>query len=221
MHPITVVVGILLFLAWMGKSFVIGLLVIFGIGVVATIIVSTLGQKSTSQYKSRPSRSQLNAPATYAHEIGRSYAPPSQWQSQQSSTPKMNAPISGLIIRPEPLEKILDGRKMWEMRSDGKAKREIVALIEKGGKRILGVARIVDVRGPLSEQTMRDTFSMHGIDSSRLLDPSVQKLRFAWVLADIKRFDSPVPFEPRSGPVRFVTLNDSERAAIQRHLSEA
>ena len=47
---------------------------------------------------------------------------------------------SGLIIRPEPLEKILSGRKTWEMRSDTIHKRETIALIQKGSKAIYGMA---------------------------------------------------------------------------------
>lgn len=47
---------------------------------------------------------------------------------------------SGLIIRPEPLEKILSGRKTWEMRCGPIHKRETIALILKGSKAIYGVA---------------------------------------------------------------------------------
>ncbi len=125
---------------------------------------------------------------------------------------------SGLIIKPEPIQKILNGHKTWEMRSVNTSKRGPIALIEKGGRRIVGVASIMSVQGPLSDQTMQANVHLHGITPDRLGQPEVQKLRFAWVLSDVRALHPPVPFSPRNGAVRFVNLNDEEQREIQLRL---
>ncbi len=125
-----------------------------------------------------------------------------------------NIPTSGLIIKPEPLEKILNGKKIWEMRSITTKKRGPIALIGKGSKRIMGIATIIDVRGPLSNAAMIDTEAMHQIAPTRLDDENVQKLRYAWVLSNVTRLDPPIAYIPRKGAVRFVDLTAEEMAAI-------
>lgn len=127
-------------------------------------------------------------------------------------------PTSGLIIKPEPLEKILTGKKMWEMRSITTKKRGAIALIGKGSKKIMGIASIVEVRGPLSDAAMVGTEAMHQIAPTRLHDADVQKLRYAWVLSNVTRLDPPVAYTPRKGAVRFVNLSTEEMAAINSRL---
>lgn len=129
-----------------------------------------------------------------------------------------DVPTSGLIIKLEPLEKILNGSKIWEMRSITTKKRGPIALIGKGSKSIMGIATIADVRGPLSESTMIQTENVHQIAASRLHDPDVLKLRYAWVLSNVRRLEPSVPYMPRSGAVRFVNLTQEEVAAIRAAL---
>lgn len=127
-------------------------------------------------------------------------------------------PTSGLIIKLEPLEKILNGKKVWEMRSITTKKRGAIALIGKGSKRIMGIATIVDVQGPLSDAVMVGTEAMHQIAPTRLDDADVQKLRYAWVLSNVTRLDPPVAYVPRRGAVRFVDLTTEEMVAINSRL---
>lgn len=129
-----------------------------------------------------------------------------------------NAPTSGLIVMPEPLEKILSGAKVWEMRSVTTKKRGPIALIQKGSRNIVGTAEIVDVRGPLSDETMIQTEKYHQITRQRLHDPAVVKLRYAWVLSNVRRLNPNVPYVPRKGAVRFVNLNVEEVAALQSQM---
>lgn len=130
-------------------------------------------------------------------------------------------PTSGLIIRPEPLTAILNGSKTWEMRSITTKKRGSIALIGKGSKQILGIATIVDVHGPLSDLAMTESVEKHQIVPARLQDAEVQKLRYAWVLANVRKLDPPVPYQPRSGAVRFVNLTEGEVAGIEASLRRA
>jgi hypothetical protein len=133
-------------------------------------------------------------------------------------TPAIATPSSGLIIKPEPLQRILNGSKTWEMRSISTGRRGPIALIEKGGRRIIGVASITSVQGPLTDQVMQASVHLHGITPDRLKLPEVQKYRYAWVLSNIKTLHPPVPFSPRNGAVTFVNLNAEEQREIALRL---
>lgn len=133
-------------------------------------------------------------------------------------TSKVAAPVSGLIIKPEPLQRILNGSKTWEMRSTSTTRRGPIALIEKGGRRIVGVASIASVQGPLTDQVMQANGHLHGITPERLGLPEVQKYRYAWVLSDIKALHPPIPFAPRNGAVTFVNLSVEEQREITLRL---
>ena len=127
---------------------------------------------------------------------------------------------SGLIIRPEPLEKILSGLKIWEMRSDPIHKRETIALIQKGSKAIYGVADIVASIGPLSREEMIANKEKHLIEPSRLHSPEVAKYRYAWVLANVRRLKHPVPYLHKPGQVKFVGLDEMTVIAIGEALRD-
>lgn len=119
----------------------------------------------------------------------------------------------GLIIRREPLTKILDGSKTWEMRSMMTHKRGLIGLVEKGSKSVLGVATILDCKGPIPRIELRAAFQYHGISEERLATAEYEKYTFAWILADARRLMLPVPYTHRGG-VQFVTFTESEQNAI-------
>lgn len=123
------------------------------------------------------------------------------------------APTQGLIIQPEPLEKILAGRKTWEMRSAHTKKRGRIALIKKGSGRIYGIATIIGSLGPFTEEDMIANQDKHGMSLSRMREPQASKWRCAWVLSDVRRLTIPVEYVQKSGAVTFVYLDD---AAIDR-----
>lgn len=127
---------------------------------------------------------------------------------------------SGLIIRPEPLEKILSGQKTWEMRGDPIYKRETIALIQRGSKAIYGVAEIIDSIGPLSREEMIANESRHRIEPFRLDSPEVSKWRHAWVLANVRRLKHPVPYVYKTGQVKFVGLDEMTVRAIGEALRD-
>lgn len=158
-------------------------------------------------------------------DISRDYvmssAIPASEHVQKSSSTRVSSqsvPITGLIIRPEPLKKILAGEKTWEMRSRTCRKREVVALIEKGGRKITGLATISGVQGPLTDAEMRDSYLKHRIELSRLNTPEVVSLRYAWELTNIRAFNSPISYSPRNGAVTFVALNEEECRAIANEI---
>jgi hypothetical protein len=118
---------------------------------------------------------------------------------------------TGLIIDEPWISKILAGEKRWEMRPKRTTKRERIALIRKGSGTVVGLTSIVDCKGPLDDEEIVKTFREHHVP----LD-GIGKWRYAWVLDDTTRLETPVPYEHRSGAVTFVTLDPRASFAIDR-----
>lgn len=115
-------------------------------------------------------------------------------------------PSRGLIIRAEPLEKILSGKKTWEMRSAHTKVRGPIALIQKGSKAVYGVAQLTDSRGALNREEMLRTIHLHGITADRIDNDEIKGYRYAWVLERVRRLPRPIPYQ-HIGGVTFVTLD--------------
>jgi len=128
------------------------------------------------------------------------------------------AELSGLVIRSEPIEQILQGIKTWEMRSRSVNKRGTIALIKKGSGTVVGVADIVDCLGPFSDQAMLDHQDKHRIDPKLLLAGEVAQWRTAWVLDNIRRLAKPVPYDHPNGAVTWVSLSVDTRSKIQSQI---
>ena len=58
--------------------------------------------------------------------------------------------VRALLIRPEPLHKILIGNKTWEMRGSATKIRETIGLIPSRSGTVLALCDLVDCIGPLS-----------------------------------------------------------------------
>lgn len=129
-----------------------------------------------------------------------------------SSTGKVSR---GLIIRQEPLDRILAGTKTWEMRSAHTKVRGTVALIRKGAKAIFGLAEIVDSRGPLSRADMLESIRYHAISPERLDSPEVVNYRFAWVLRNVRRLPRTINYLHKGGVI-FVTLDEFAVAELSQ-----
>jgi len=124
----------------------------------------------------------------------------------------------GLIIRQEPLDKILRGDKTWEMRSRPIKTRGSIALIQKGSKAIYGVADLLDCKGPLSRHELLAGEKYHQITPDRWSDPDVAKYDHAWVLGNVRRLSTPVPYV-HSGGVQFVTLDEVAKLHLKQALA--
>lgn len=118
-----------------------------------------------------------------------------------------------LIIMSEPIELILGGRKIWEMRYKPTKIRGRIALSEKGAKRIVGICMLKDCIGPLSvDEYITNARKMNRKKSDLEAERKELKKdlaavpRYAWVLADVKRLSKPVLFENPSGAVTWATL---------------
>lgn len=98
----------------------------------------------------------------------------------------------GIIIRPDRLTLILSGAKLMELRKRHRRILGPVALIEKGTKRILGVASIVESVGPMNWEDFLQSQSAHAVESSRLRDVFEDGYRIGWRLDGVRSLDVPV-----------------------------
>lgn len=63
---------------------------------------------------------------------------------------KQQIPIRALVIASPAIDRILEGVKTWEMHSTNCRIRGPIGRIKKGSGKVVGVAEITDVIGPLS-----------------------------------------------------------------------
>jgi len=120
----------------------------------------------------------------------------------------------GLIINTPFIDWILEGRKTWELRSQATQQRGPIALIQKGTGMVMGVARLVDSTGPMTDVEMAASGHLHAVTPERLKLPEVAKYRHAWVLADARRLPKPVAYVHPAGAVKWVTLAPAVAQAV-------
>jgi len=132
----------------------------------------------------------------------------------------MNEQISGLIIKSPWIDMILSGEKTWEIRGKRSNKRGWTALIKSGSKKIFGICRIIDVKGPLTLKQFQDTFKKHRIPPEKIKgDGLPHKNTYAWVIRDVLQFEVPIQYEHPSGAVIWVNLPSDSR--IDKAIHEA
>lgn len=126
----------------------------------------------------------------------------------------------GLVIAEPWIGMILDGRKVWEMRSTATTHRGWFGLIAKGTGAVHGVARLVEVLPPLSPEEMLAHVDEHRIPAEMIASGDVARWNTPWVLADVRRLPTPVPYRHRPGAVTWVTLDPEVSAAIAAQMPE-
>jgi hypothetical protein len=110
---------------------------------------------------------------------------------------------SGLIIKKQWLDLILEGKKIWELRGSRTKKREIISLIESGSGEIKGSCKLVNCIGPLTEKQFNDNKEKH---QSLSLQPPYKKT-YAWVLSEPKRFEKGIKYIHPQGAIIWVNLD--------------
>lgn len=113
-----------------------------------------------------------------------------------------------LIIDSPWIEWILEGGKVWEMRSTRASHRGPFGLIAKGSGNVLGVANLDDVSGPYNNQELADRFEYHRVGND-LIENSTYKWRYAWELSGVIKLPRPVPYHHKNGAVTWVELDES------------
>ena len=107
---------------------------------------------------------------------------------------------SVLVVKRRWLDKILVGRKTWEIRGGPTAKRGWIHFAQSGftGK-VMGRARLVGCHR-VSRSSFEQKVRHHCVDS---WDDVKYKKPYAWVLEDAERFERPFDYNHKRGAVIF------------------
>jgi hypothetical protein len=124
--------------------------------------------------------------------------------------------MRGLLIKKQFLEKILSGKKSWEIRSSRTNIRGPIGLICSGTGTVVGVCELIDCIGPLTNEQFRRNARKAGLHPAEASIPRGQ-LRFAWVLSNIQRLNEPVPYSHPSGAIIWVKLMEYVARRIMRN----
>jgi len=135
--------------------------------------------------------------------------------SSQPVESSSSVPIKGLIIKSPFIERILAGTKTWEIRSSSTTMRGPIALIKKGSGQVVGVANLVDTKGPLSQQEKLDSMDKHQISVERLESGETDKWNTAWVLENAQPLITPVNYSHPNGAVIWVKLEPQVQNKIE------
>lgn len=115
--------------------------------------------------------------------------------------------LSAIPIQTPMIDGILDGHKMWEIRSKFTKKIGHVALIRTRSGTVVGtadLAEVIQLNPKLAyENTAKMGFRPLTRNEAKELDGM-----YAWVLKDVVRFKTPVPYKHPSGAVTWVTLDE-------------
>ena len=115
--------------------------------------------------------------------------------------------LKGLIIDTPHIDNILASKKSWEMRSTATKQRGLIALIRKGSGMVVGVAELVDSKGPLSREDMLGNVSKHLVSRERIESGAIDKWKHAWVMKGARPLARPVSYMHPNGAVIWVTLD--------------
>lgn len=122
--------------------------------------------------------------------------------------------MKGIIILEPWISKILAGEKTWEMRDRNWDYRGPIALIRKGSGVVVGVADLIDVRGPFDDDQLRDAISFHRVPPECFYKDGKPRWRRAWVLEKARALPDPVPYRHPRGAVITVNLEQETTDAV-------
>ena len=125
--------------------------------------------------------------------------------------------MRALLIKSPHIEKILGGKKIWEMRGSRTNIRETVGLIRSGSGTVIGVCDVVDCIGPLTAGEYRKNARKAGTTPSEAIIGYYGKT-FAWVLKNPRNLKAPVPYKHPSGAIIWVQLDAKTERAVQSAL---
>jgi len=125
--------------------------------------------------------------------------------------------VKGLLVKQPWIDKILSGKKTWELRGSSTKNIGAIALIESGTGFVVGTCEVVDVEGPLSMATLRRNMGRHGVPQRQLGRRLPYKRTHAWVLRGARRLREPVPYKHPQGAVIWVNLPPGVATRVQRN----
>ncbi len=141
----------------------------------------------------------------------------SKYLSQRVNEQQEKNVMRALLIRSPHIEKILDGKKIWEIRGSRTDVREQVGLVRSGSGTIIGVCDVVDCIPILTDEQFRRNARKAGLKPSEVSLGDGQKT-FAWVLANPQYLKAPVPYKHPTGAIIWVKLDAQAEKAVQRNV---
>lgn len=121
-----------------------------------------------------------------------------------SETPP-GMPAWGLFVREPFAERIISGRKTWEIRTQPTARRGRIGILSDRG--LVGTVELHDVLGPFGIVDLIDHVDKHRAPL-RLLEAYARgRSLYAWVLRNPLRCDPPRLLPRRRGPVVWFRLH--------------
>jgi hypothetical protein len=125
--------------------------------------------------------------------------------------------LSAIPIQSPMIDDILSGVKKWEIRSKFTKKIGPVALIRSKSGTVVGTATLSEVI-QLTPQLAYENTDIMGFRPLTKKEAKEMEGLYAWVLKDVVKFKTPVPYKHPSGAVTWVTLDEP---TTQKVLSEA
>jgi len=120
--------------------------------------------------------------------------------------------LNAVPIRAPFVDWILEGHKTWEIRSRSTKIRGQIGLIKSKSLTVVGTCEIIDVIGPLTRKLIRENAQ------SKMNEPPEECSdcvgQYAWVLANVRRLDVPMPYKHPSGAVTWVKLDEATAAKV-------
>lgn len=108
----------------------------------------------------------------------------------------------GLIVDDPWISYLLDGSKVWEMRTRASHIRGRIALIRRGTGLIVGTIELVDSLDKQSNESMQKHSDKHRIPLDQLEE--LKKWRYPWVMKEPETFVEPIPYTHPRGAVIWV-----------------
>jgi predicted kinase len=139
----------------------------------------------------------------------------SKYLSQGVNEQQEKNVMRALLIRSPHIEKILEGKKIWEIRGSRTDVREQVGLVRSGSGTIIGVCDVVDCIPILTDEQFRRNARKAGSKPSEV-SLGHYKNTFAWVLANPQYLKAPVPYKHPTGAIIWVKLDAQVEKAVQR-----
>lgn len=113
--------------------------------------------------------------------------------------------MKGLLIKEPWIDLILEGKKIWEIRSSNTKKRGEVFLIKSGTGKIFGKIQLIN-SFPLDDDEFFNSIDKHQIKNHGNRLP--YKNTHAWVFDDPIIFDKPIEYSHPQGAVIWVNLEN-------------
>lgn len=116
--------------------------------------------------------------------------------------------LSAIPIAEPWIDLILKGFKIWEIRSKNTKKIGPVALIRSGSKTVVALAEISEVI-PLTQKLAYDNAPYMGFEKFSKKEAAEWVGQYAWVLKNIIKLKTPVPYKHPNGAITWVTLDEA------------